>query len=136
MVFLPKAGVDIQGAKVIALGGQEWFVPVLAVRQNRVVIPLLIKLLPLIERGDPARADPELGKEWMLPENIDLATAAVHAALTRAYSITWDEFLDLPIQHTEWITALGPIITQTQFFAPAADAKDPPTGEADAATST
>ncbi len=119
-----KPGIDGAGAPVIVLAGQEWIIPVLAIRQNRIVVPRLRKLIPLLGRAarDPLSA--ELMSADCLAANEELMTEGVvneivlvlHAALTRAYEITLEEFLDLEIAPHEWVGALGVVIQQTQFF--------------------
>ena len=37
--------VDCAGAPVVALGGREFFLPILALRQARIAVPGLLKLL-------------------------------------------------------------------------------------------
>jgi hypothetical protein len=34
---------------VVTLAGREWFVPVLAMRQARVVVPALMRLMPVLQ---------------------------------------------------------------------------------------
>jgi len=104
---------DLAGAAIITLAGREWFIPPLAVRQSRVVLPLLIRLMPALaelqERPDA------LGEaEWG-----DLVRV-VHVALTRAYpSLTLDEILDLPAPLSEFAAAIAVITRQTGMFVPA-----------------
>lgn len=118
-----KAGVNIDGASLVVLAGQEWFIPLLAVRQNRVVVPRLRQLIPLmgVAAHDPASgpmsreciaANDELMSEALIGDIL----VALHAALTRAYDISFEEFLDLPISPQEWVRALGVVIQQTAFF--------------------
>jgi hypothetical protein len=121
----PKA--DCGGAPVVVLAGQEWFVPVLAMRQSRIVVPGLMRLMPLLGelQSGQTNAMAKLGEE-----EFDVIVAVVHAALTRAYpNLTRDEFLDLAISTPELIGALGVVTRQTGFFKPA-DAGEKNGGEA------
>ena len=111
----PKTGIDTTGAPSIILAGRGWVIPPLAMRQNRVIVPRVSNvLLPLLQRVnqlEPGAAE-ELNSEGVIGEVV----IVLHAALTRAYDITLDEFLDLPISPGEWARALGVVIQQTQFF--------------------
>ena len=52
----PDPEIDCAGAPVITLAGREWFVPVLAMRQARVVVPGLMRLMPTLQAmqsGEP-----------------------------------------------------------------------------------
>lgn len=113
----PDPRIDCADAPVVTLAGREWFVPVLAMRQARVVVPGLMRLMPLLgelQSGEP-RAMAKLGEA----EFDDIVTV-VHAALTRAYpDLSREDFLDLSISTPELIGALGVVTKQTGFFRPA-----------------
>lgn len=127
-----KPGIDCAEAAVISLAGKEWFIPLLAVRQNRLIIPRLIKVLPLIEAAkDPAtNAFIDVFSE----STMDLMNAIVHAALTRAYDISFDEFLDLPINPHDLMKAIPSIVKQTRFFSEGEGVQQAAPGEAQATT--
>ncbi len=66
----------------IKLAGRDWPVPLLAPRQNRIVVPAIGRWA---RAGDPAFST----------EQYDEAIAIVHAALTRAHpTLTREEFED------------------------------------------
>jgi hypothetical protein len=113
----PDPKIDCAGAPVIALAEREWFVPTLAMRQARVVVPGLMRLMPALQAlqsGEPS-AMAELS-----PANFDAIVDVVHAALTRAYPhLSREEFLDMPASTTELIAALTTITRQSGFFRPA-----------------
>ena len=113
----PDQSLIAPGCPIVTLAGREWFVPVLAMRQARVVVPAIMKLLPAIPRmksGDVTALD---------AETFDLIITAVHGALTRAYpSLSRDEFLDLPASTNELAAAIGVVTRQTGFFKPAEEA--------------
>lgn len=115
--------IDTSGAAIITLAKREWFVPVLAMRQNRVAVPRLIRLMPMLEK---MQKKPDVLSE----ENVDAIIDVVHAALTRAYpALTREEFLDLPISTQELIWALAPILRQTGAFTKGDDAPGEQKGE-------
>lgn len=97
----------------ITLAGQEWPVPTLAPRQNRVVVPGLLEVIPQIIR---ARSDaPDASGLAQLARYLDTATydrlaEIVYTALTRANpALSREAFDDLPIGTAELIGALNPI---------------------------
>src|SRR5689334_5779654 len=82
----------------ITLAGKAWRVPLLAPRQNRIVVPALLRL--------------GTGNEMHYGLLLDIA----FAALTRAYpGIVRDEFEDWPIAAHELLAALPVIARQTGF---------------------
>jgi hypothetical protein len=110
----PDPKIDCDDAAIVVLAGREWFIPVLAMRQSRIVVPGLMRLMPLLgelqSAGSSAMA--KLGEE-----EFDIILAVVHAALTRAYpQLTREAFLDLAISTPELIGALGIVTRQTGFF--------------------
>jgi len=113
----PDPNIDCAGAPVVTLAGREWFVPVLAMRQARVVVPALMRLMPVLQEmqsGQPS------AMARLSEENYDAIIAVVHAALTRAYpELSRERFLDLPASTPELVAALGVVTRQTGFFRPA-----------------
>jgi hypothetical protein len=84
---------------VIIIAGREWRIPLLAPRQNRIVLPGLLAL------GD--------GPAEQYRKLCDL----VHAALTRAYpQVSPGEFEDWPVATCEMVDALPVIARQTGFL--------------------
>jgi hypothetical protein len=134
--FQPRPGSGSLDAKVIVLCGREWIVPPLGMRQNRVVVPLVWKIQPIRQRAalsaleleaakkseDGARIleaeknDVAVAQEILSEEVLGDLTQLVFVALTRAYDITLDEFLDLPIDPRELMRAFEVISLQTQLF--------------------
>ena len=113
----PDPNINCSGAPVVTLAGREWFVPVLAMRQARVVVPALMRLMPVLQEmqsGQPG------AMARLSEENYDAIIAVVHAALTRAYpELSREMFLDLPASTPELVAALGVVTRQTGFFKPA-----------------
>ena len=125
--MIPDPKIDCAGAPVITLAGSEWFVPQLAMRQLRIVVPGIMRVVPLLKtiETDPA----SIGEA-----DIDAIIRVVHTALTRAYpTLTFDTFLDMPITTAESISALHPIMRQSGFWKPADDTA---VGEAPGETTT
>jgi hypothetical protein len=124
----PNPKMDLSRAAVVELGGQEFFIPQLALRQARIVVPGLLKLMPRlnaiqarIDVGDP------LGAALLERDDIELMIDVVHSGLTRAYpDFSREEVLDLEAGFTELIAALAVIARQTGLFAPT---ENPPLGE-------
>ena len=118
--YTADPSLDYAACPVVTLAGREWFVPALAMRQARVVVPALMRVMPLLGRmqgGDGA------AMAGLSEDHFDNIIAIVHAALTRAYpDLTREEFLDLPASMTELIAALGVVTRQTGLFKPAEDA--------------
>ena len=103
----------------VTLAGQDWPVPMLAPRQNRVVVPAI---------GRWARSDHGL----ISTEQFDDAVMIVHTALTRGHpELTREAFEDLPITTLELMSALPVIARQTGLFKPPA-AGGPKLGEGSA----
>ena len=116
----PDQSLIAPGCPVVTLAGREWFVPVLAMRQARVVVPALMRLMPVLQEmqgGDPS------AMAGLSEEHFENIIAIVHGALTCAYpTLTRDEFLDLPASTAELIAAIGVVTRQTGFFKPAEEA--------------
>ena len=112
----PDPKIDCLGAPLVTLAGREWFVPVLAIRQARVVVPGLMRLMPVLQAmqtGDAA------AMAQLSEANFDAIVGVVHAALTRAYpDLSREEFLDLPASTPELVAALTVVTRQTGFFKP------------------
>jgi hypothetical protein len=124
----PDPKIDCTQAGVIELGGREFFIPQLALRQARIVVPGLLKLMPRLNAiqarigaGDP------LGPALLERDDVELMIDVVHSGLTRAYpEFSRDEVLDLQAGFAELIAALAVIARQTGLFAAT---ENPPPGE-------
>lgn len=101
-------------SRVVTLGGVEWIVPLLAAKQNKIIDPLILRLLPIFAKweNDRAEALTQIGAE----QYDDLLEIAF-VAITRATpEITRDKFLELPISLPELIAAFSVIAGQTGVF--------------------
>jgi hypothetical protein len=122
----PDPKLNYVGAPVVTIGGKEFFVPTLALRQTRVAVPGLLKLMPKLNavQSRIAEGDP-LGAALLEQKDIELMIDVVCAGLSRAYpSITRDDLLDFEASFGELAAAAGVIARQTGLF------KQPKTGEA------
>lgn len=106
----PIQGLDHSKSKIIKLAGAEYFVPVLAIKQNRICIPLLQALAPRIgEVISPAAI--------LRQSDFDDLLRLTHVALTRAYpAMTLDDLLEMEITIDELIGAANVIMAQTRAF--------------------
>ncbi len=112
----PDPQIDCANAAVVTLAGREWFVPMLAMRQARIVVPALMRLMPVLQSLQSGVAE---GAAQLSETDYDAILDVVYAALTRAYPrLTRDAFLDLPASTPELIAALAVVTRQTGFFKP------------------
>ncbi len=115
----PDLKVDCARAAIVELGGQEFFVPVLALRQARIAVPGLLKLMPRLNAiqarigaGDP------LGAALLDQDDVELMIDVVHAGLSRAYpDFSREDLLDLEAGFAHLIAALATIARQTGLFS-------------------
>jgi hypothetical protein len=112
--------IDCAQAPVAALGGREFFIPALSLRQARIVVPSLMKLLPRLNAiqarigaGDP------LAAASLEQDDFDLMIDVVHAGISRAYpDFTRDDLLDLEAGFSDLAGGLAIIARQTGLFTP------------------
>ncbi|HEY2446250.1 MAG TPA: hypothetical protein VGI20_10985 [Rhizomicrobium sp.] len=103
----------------IVLAGRDWPVPRLAPKQNRIVVPALLELIPKI-LGARAESDAagDDGAPSQIPLYLDTAfydrlTDMVFAALTRGTpELSRDEFDTLPIDTLELLLSVRVIARQ------------------------
>ena len=106
--------IDTDGAPKIKLAGKEWPVPLLAAKQNKIIDPLIMKLIPIFAawKEDKGRALSQVAEEQY--ESLQIIC---YTALKRANpQLTRDEFDDLPISLHEMIEAFPVIAEQTGLF--------------------
>ncbi len=106
--------VDINDALTIQLGGKEWLIPMLAAKQNKIIDPLILSLLPIFSewQNDKAVALSKLGAE----QYEDLQEIAFVAIGRAEPNLKHEQFLDLPITLPELINAFSIIAQQTGVF--------------------
>ncbi len=107
-------------APLITLAGREFFAPVIALRQARIVVPGLLKIMPKLTKIQQGLAAGDLAEAAVLEsEDVELMIDIVHAALTRAQpGLSRDELLDLDASLVELIAALAVVARQSGVFAP------------------
>lgn len=102
MAVEPNATEIANGTATISIAGKQWPIPLLAFRQNKMIVPILIRL-----------GKPNVLTEITEATMNDLGTM-VFIALSRAHpTLTRDEFENWPIRSFELIGALDVIATQT-----------------------
>lgn len=107
IVTIPNEKELANNCPTINLAGQLWPIPVFAFKQNKIIVPIVIRL------GKPGSLS-DLNEKTM----DDLGTA-VFFALTRAHStITIKEFEDWPIATADLIAALNVVAEQTGLLKP------------------
>lgn len=113
----PDPKLNYAGAPVARLGGMDFFVPMLALRQSRIVVPAILRLVP---RLDELQQAAKAGAASISLADVDLIIDVVHTALTRAYpAMTRDDLLDREATFPELITAVAIVARQTGLFAAA-----------------
>lgn len=120
MVTVPNSEV-IPPFEMIRLAGKDWPIPLLAPRQNRIIIPKLLALFkkmitqlpPGYQPGDRVSLD-FIASIEITTEQFDDMTEVVWLALTRAHPrLGRDEFLDWPVPTAELSAALMVVLKQT-----------------------
>jgi hypothetical protein len=102
---------DIDNAPKVSLGGKDWPVPKLAIKQNRIIDPLIIRILPVFKLW---QTDQEAAVLQMCEKEYDnLITVCLEAVRRAAPALTKDEFMELQITLPEMIAAFPVIAKQT-----------------------
>lgn len=116
---------EIAASPKVKLGGEEFAVPMLAARQQRIVVPAMIAIMPSLGRifaaleTNDAGAMVDLGFDGVVYDKI---LDAVYTGLTRARpDLTKDEFLDRQMSVKEVFAALQVVMLQTGML----DMKEP-----------
>ena len=98
----------------ITLGGEAFLVPILAAKQNKIIDPLILRLLPIFAKWN---IDREAALALLGGEQYDDLLEIAFVAITREKpEITREKFLDLPITLSELIAAFSIIAEQTGVF--------------------
>ena len=119
--------IDLENSPTITLGGKQWVIPLLAARQNRIIDPLILKLMPIFAEMSK---DQFTGLGLVTEESYRHFQEICFVAITRNDpTVTRDMFLDLPVTLTEMVSAFPIIAGQTGIFKKA-DKGDIPSGEA------
>lgn len=103
----------------IKLAGRDWEIPVLSIKQNRVVIPNFLKFMPAFARISLAVAEKDTNPLWwatldLSTEDMDRMCDALYAALTKKYpGMARNEFDNMEASLEEIFQALPVIAKQT-----------------------
>lgn len=90
----------------VTLAGQQWPIPLLAPRQNRLVIPTVVKLSEKFGAGFNYNEFDEA--------TVDDLCKVVYTGLTRAHpALKWEDFMDWPISMTDLLAAFMVVSMQT-----------------------
>jgi len=106
--------VDTDNAPVVVLGGQSWPIPLLAAKQNKIIDPLILSLIPVFSKwqSDKSAALAELGTV-QYEALLEIAFQAIRRARPE---VTREQFMDMPITLAELIAAFSVIAQQTGVF--------------------
>lgn len=107
----------------VSLGGKQWVIPQLAAKQNKIIDPLILSLLPIFSALTNGNRAAIAGIDAV--KYNDLLTIAFTAVTRATPNLKRDEFEDLPITLPELIAAFNVIAEQTGVFVRAE-----PSGEA------
>ena len=102
----------------IDLAGRSWVIPMLAGRQNRVVVPALLDVVPkIIHAREQGGGDlVQLGR-FLDTETYDKLLDLTFAAITRGDpSLTREAFDDMPIDTLDLIGAVTTIARQAGLY--------------------
>lgn len=117
---------DVSAVPDVVIGGRKWPVPMLTAKQNRIIDPLILGLLPVFAewQNDRAGALAKIGTR-----HYDALLDIAFAAISRSQpDLTREAFLELPVTLPELIAAFSIIAQQTGIFEKAAPG-DMPVGE-------
>jgi hypothetical protein len=113
-------------APSINIAGKQWPVPQLSPRQNRLVVPALLDVLPKIIRArEQATVQKDGGSLTQLAHYLDTTaydklTDIVFHALSRAHpDLKREDFDDMPVDTAELFAAMSVIAHQAGLFKPA-----------------
>lgn len=117
----------------VHLAGKDWPIPLLAPRQNVVIVPLVLALMPKLVKAVRAGLSVDGLASILDAEGYQTLIRVVYTALTRAHKeLTLAEFEDMPIASLELLDAFYVVSQQTGVLKAAtpgeAQAGTPQTG--------
>lgn len=124
----------------ITIAGKAWPVPMLAVKQNRIVVPQILKLAPKLMSATDKNGEMSVPKlaEIVTPEFFDELTEIVFLALNRGTpELTKEEFADMEFGMMDMLSSFLTVAQQTGLikFQPKGAAPAGTVGEAKAGNS-
>lgn len=97
----PNTSAAYEDTPKVTLAGQEFPIPLMAPRQNRILVPALMRMK-------------NITKDELTTEQYDDFVLIIATALTRAHpDTTRDDVLDMPITVAEMMLAIPVIAQQT-----------------------
>ena len=126
--------IDLETAPKITLGGQDFSIPLLVARQNMVIDPIIIRLLPVLAA---VQADKISGLSVITADVYKDMFEVAYTAISRGYpNLKRENLLDMPITTLELLYCLPVIARQTGIFKFTANTSaDASSGEAVAGNS-
>jgi hypothetical protein len=98
----------------VTLGGKEFTVPLLVARENRIIDPIILKLLPIFANWQDNK---NLVLSQIGEKEYDALHEMVFVAINRLQpEMTKEKLLDLPITLSELINSFSVIAKQTGIF--------------------
>ncbi|HEY5046932.1 MAG TPA: hypothetical protein VII49_02800 [Rhizomicrobium sp.] len=109
-----------EAVPTVTLAGREWPVPVLAPKQNRIVVPALLEVVPkLVLAREAGGGNLDILARYFDTATHDRLTEIAWQALTRAHpELTRATFDEMPIGVFELIGALATIAHQAGLLDP------------------
>lgn len=121
----------------VTLAGLEWPIPQLAPKQNRIIVPLVMKLAPRIMNAvnDAKNIDLARFAEAFDEKMYDDLVRINFTALSRAHKgLTMEEFIEMPIETLELVQSFFVIAKQTGLIKARTEEDEHSLGEALATT--
>lgn len=103
----------------VKLAEKEWPIPVLSIRQNRIVVPAVLAFMPIIARIMKAIASQNENPEWysdikLTTPEFDLMSEAIYVSLTKGTpGLARNEFDNMEVTMEEMFAALPMVAKQT-----------------------
>lgn len=92
----------------ILVGGKEWPIPLMAPKQNRVIIPVIAKIGGAVSTGNVSQ------------EAMDSMLNVIYVGMTRAHpELTREEFDEMELPMEDQMNAFGVVSLQTGMLAKA-----------------
>jgi hypothetical protein len=108
----PNTKAIEDGAPTVTLAGEQWPIPMLAIKQNRIVCPLILKVAPSVQMKDGVSLE-GLAKT-ITPELFENLASLTFVALTRAHKdMTMAAFDEMEITIFELMGAFPVIAAAT-----------------------
>jgi hypothetical protein len=106
--------IDVDNAPAIILGGKKWLIPLLSAKQNKLIDPLILSLLPVFSQWESHKSEAisKLGSE-QYNALLEIAFQAIRRAQPDE---TREQFMERPVTLPELVAAFPIIAQQTGIF--------------------